>query len=397
MQPGPAGIVPIRPGSGGIASSERSPTQADIFTPQRTSWGETSFQTATSSVVEALAGVPVCSRSAAMAVAAEASAELSGSGTELQMSEQREASSPAGWSAEGVPVVEQHTFRGSGAKLSRAPPFSIGVDEEQGRRAAMEDSHALHAQLPGAPPGTAFFLVCDGHAGRQVADHVAELLPMRVAAHLASHSGFSGADPSVVLPSAYVEVDREVYRRCGMVDSGAAAVAALLRGPELWVAHLGDCRAVMCDGGTAVPLTRDHRASDPQEKLRLQAAGAIVIFGRVCGSLMTSRNFGDFGFKGGDALLSGPAVPVSNLPEIARFVLTTQSEFLLLACDGVFDVFSNEQAVALCRQHAARGARVMAQELVSAALAKGTMDNVTAAVITFGQQPQPASQGCQED
>eukprot|EP01062_Namystynia_karyoxenos_P007409 TRINITY_DN12610_c0_g1_i1.p1 TRINITY_DN12610_c0_g1~~TRINITY_DN12610_c0_g1_i1.p1 ORF type:complete len:406 (+),score=114.91 TRINITY_DN12610_c0_g1_i1:114-1220(+) len=293
------------------------------------------------------------------------------------------AAAPAGASpaaADDAPEVRPQTYAGSGTPVTRAPSMGIGVAHEQGRRPTMEDAHALHAQLPGAPTGTSFFVVADGHAGRSVADMVAELLPRDIAARLNA-----GSDPAAALPASFVAVDRKIFSKVGVADGGAAAVAALLRGPELWVAHIGDCRAVVCDAGKAVVMTRDHRASDPQEKKRVESEGAFVAFGRVCASLMVTRTFGDFGFKGGDTMATGRAKPVSNIPELARFVLTSSTEFLLLACDGVFDVMDNDQAVALCRQHIRDGPQRMAQELVKASLAKGTMDNVTAAVITFSR------------
>eukprot|EP01062_Namystynia_karyoxenos_P066974 TRINITY_DN6088_c0_g1_i1.p1 TRINITY_DN6088_c0_g1~~TRINITY_DN6088_c0_g1_i1.p1 ORF type:complete len:467 (+),score=57.46 TRINITY_DN6088_c0_g1_i1:133-1401(+) len=367
----------VRPSAAGSAHSRG--TAGAPRSPLDRSYAGASMRTASVSDTD-LAGL--CGRTAPSAAQLNPDTEpVSSSKTEEQdaslLSDGAEGGPPAAWSAEGIPDVVQRDFFGDGRLLGRAPSLSIGIAENQGRRPSMEDAHALYAQLPGAPPGCSFFLVCDGHAGHWVAKQVAELLPLDVAWRL-SHCS---ADPAVLLPAACLEVDRHIFREEGMSDCGAAAVAVLLRGPELWVANLGDCRAVVCDAGRAVALTRDHRASDPREKARVQAAGAFVAFGRVCATLMVTRTFGDYGFKG--SLLTGPATPVSNIPELARFVLTSQSQFVLLACDGVFDVLSNEQAIAVALQHRDKGPQAMAQAVVSCTLAKGSADNVTAAVVTF--------------
>lgn len=57
---------------------------------------------------------------------------------------------------------------------------------------------------------------------------------------------------------------------------GCTAIAALLQGDQLWVANAGDCRAVLCRGGVAVAVSRDHNADDEEERRRVVEAGAHV-------------------------------------------------------------------------------------------------------------------------
>lgn len=58
----------------------------------------------------------------------------------------------------------------------------------------------------------------------------------------------------------------------------------------------GDCRAVLSKQGKAVVLTRDHRPDDPEERLRIYAAGGFVCYDdRVAGRYAVSRVIGDFG------------------------------------------------------------------------------------------------------
>lgn len=65
----------------------------------------------------------------------------------------------------------------------------------------------------------------------------------------------------------------------------------------LYVANVGDCRAVLCRAGKAVTLTKDHTPSVPGEAARVEAAGGFVSRGRVNGILGVTRSFGDIHCK----------------------------------------------------------------------------------------------------
>lgn len=54
------------------------------------------------------------------------------------------------------------------------------------------------------------------------------------------------------------------------VSSGACCVTALVDGNELIVSNVGDCRAVLCQAGKAEAITKDHRASEEDEKKRIE-------------------------------------------------------------------------------------------------------------------------------
>eukprot|EP01062_Namystynia_karyoxenos_P068664 TRINITY_DN6358_c0_g1_i1.p1 TRINITY_DN6358_c0_g1~~TRINITY_DN6358_c0_g1_i1.p1 ORF type:complete len:472 (+),score=82.45 TRINITY_DN6358_c0_g1_i1:82-1416(+) len=300
-----------------------------------------------------------------------------GSGRIAGHPEYGEAPSPAR-GPKGAAGVHVATYSGTGEPLSAPKGVDFGVFHEQGRRPAMEDAHVCLAPLPGTLQHTHFFCVADGHSGRAVADHVAELLPAAVAKRLSG-----GASPPAALSEAFVSVDRDVYRKMRGRDGGAAAVVALFCGTTLWVAWVGDCRAVLCERGSAVSLTSDHRPCDRHEQKRVEAAGGFIAFGRVGGCLAVTRAFGDYELKGGERVLSQAMLPVSNVPQISRFELTSHSEFLLLACDGVFDVMENADAASICREQRQRGPQRMAQAVVKSALERGTMDNVTALVVTL--------------
>ncbi|TYZ64920.1 hypothetical protein PybrP1_001143 [[Pythium] brassicae (nom. inval.)] len=169
-----------------------------------------------------------------------------------------------------------------------------------------------------------------------------------------------------------------------------------------YTANLGDCRAVLCRGSHAVPLTTDHTPGRPDERQRIVAAGGFV--GTFAGVarvysaagaglsvrapaarsseaatfLAVSRAFGDRPLK-------VPTPLVSCEPEVKRFRVERDDLFVVAACDGVWDVLSNQDAVNIGLQHFASAQRA-ADAIVKEAYRRGSSDNLTATVVQFGWQ-----------
>jgi len=167
---------------------------------------------------------------------------------------------------------------------------------------------------------------------------------------------------------------------------------------QIYTAHLGDARAVICRGGLAVRLTSmsDHKATDPHESKRVIEAGGAIFNERVNGMLAISRAFGDHQLK-------EPAMAqniVSNVPDITSTDLSDQDMFIIVACDGLWDVCEDQEAVNLvlegirelmaclppqpgqdALEHRRHMAEILARVLVEEALARGTADNVSCMVI----------------
>ena len=71
------------------------------------------------------------------------------------------------------------------------------------------------------------------------------------------------------------------------------------------------------------------------EKARITAAGGFVDFGRVNGNLALSRAIGDFEFKKSPELSPEQQI-VTAYPDVTVHELTSDDEFLVIACDGMF-------------------------------------------------------------
>ncbi|XP_038047867.1 protein phosphatase 2C-like domain-containing protein 1 [Patiria miniata] len=115
----------------------------------------------------------------------------------------------------------------------------------------------------------------------------------------------------------------------------------------LYVANAGNSHAVLCQNGKAVRLTRKHTPQSSHERARVLRAGGSVKDGahggRVNGVLDTTRGLGNHG----DPLLKAAVLAE---PHTLSVTIDSQSEFLILASHGVWEVLSEQEAVSLVQQ-----------------------------------------------
>eukprot|EP01062_Namystynia_karyoxenos_P007292 TRINITY_DN12563_c1_g1_i1.p1 TRINITY_DN12563_c1_g1~~TRINITY_DN12563_c1_g1_i1.p1 ORF type:complete len:704 (+),score=237.13 TRINITY_DN12563_c1_g1_i1:121-2112(+) len=211
----------------------------------------------------------------------------------------------------------------------------------QGWRSTQEDAH-LHLRLG---PDLAVFAVFDGHGGTLASQWVAQELPEYL-----REAGVTEATSVEDIPArvraAIEKCDEELENtrsvECGTV--GATCCMVLITPTHYVCCNIGDSRAVLCRKGEAIALSRDHTLDDEEECSRVTAAGYEVRNNRIEGMLSVPRAFGDFDFKqcGG----KGPeAQAVSVAPENKIIERSPDDEFILVACDGIWDGFDNEEAV----------------------------------------------------
>lgn len=170
-----------------------------------------------------------------------------------------------------------------------------------------------------------------------------------------------------------------------LLQAGCTAIVACLNGTTLHVANAGDSRAVLCrQGGAAAELSVDHKPELPSELERITAAGGWVsAAGRVNGNLNLSRAIGDLRYKA-NARLPPHAQIISAAPDIHVIELLPTDEFVVLACDGIWDVKSSEQVVQFVRE------RLLAADEAAAGM------RAAAAYGSAREGAEPACGGCGE-
>jgi serine/threonine protein phosphatase PrpC len=120
-------------------------------------------------------------------------------------------------------------------------------------------------------------------------------------------------------------------------------VCTIITPSHIVCANVGDSRCVLGQKSKVVALTEDHKPSIIEEKNRIEKAVGFVRFDRVNGELAMSRAIGDFRYKM-NATLELHEHLVICLPDISIQERNKhEDETLILACDGVWDVISNEE------------------------------------------------------
>lgn len=319
--------------------------------------------------------------------------------------------------------------------------LSFGHSSCKGHRPTMEDEICAKLEVPGLA-GSGFFGVFDGHGGPQVARYAAQVIPTRLFSKLRAAGGAAGLQrhdqhavhpggprrpdmlPSLnnhrklpglfnrdeqpkpggmsvaswpprptdsanqnirkLLRESFLEADNHVLNATASKHCGTTACCVMVTADYFVFANLGDSRAVLASNDAVVFSTKDHKPEDHKERKRIYDAGGFVLRGRICGSLAVARALGDHSFK--RATTPQPAQMVSPEPDICYVDRNHQlDEFLVIACDGVFDVMSNEAVADFVRESMRHFSSliVVASQLVEQALQRGSTDNISAMIVSF--------------
>ncbi|KAL3830527.1 hypothetical protein ACJIZ3_019329 [Penstemon smallii] len=270
------------------------------------------------------------------------------------------------------------------------PVFRSGSCAEQGPKQYMEDEHICIDNLPqhlgeieGFPSPGAFYGVFDGHGGIDAASFIRDNILKFIVEDSFFPVCFEKAIKNAFLRADYAFADDSSLD----ISSGTTALTAFISGRTMIVANAGDCRAVLGKRGRAIEMSKDHKPNYTSERLRIEKLGGAIYDGYLNGQLSVSRALGDWHMKGS----KGSACPLSAEPELQETLLTEDDEFLILGCDGLWDVMSSQCAVTMARKELMlhNDPERCSKELVREALKRNTCDNLTVIVICFSSDPPP--------
>jgi len=248
-----------------------------------------------------------------------------------------------------------------------------------------------------------FFAVCDGHGGSSVAKFIAPKLEK----HLTKKNLIYPLSHNYIckiynyIQQELINHPQKIAKSCG---STALVVVRYLDNDHkenIQVINSGDCRAVLSRKGLAIPLSKDHKPFWPDEKYRIDMVNKkyntnkrvhYEAYDWRIGDLSVSKSFGD--------LDNTPYV--SHLPDSFHYQLQPEDEFIIVACDGLWDVLQNHEAINFVRDHwndnnigyydlpddrypseDINKTNNIARKLASYAIARGSTDNVSILVVFF--------------
>ncbi|KAG2325388.1 hypothetical protein Bca4012_039882 [Brassica carinata] len=276
------------------------------------------------------------------------------------------------------------------------PTIRSGSYADIGPKRCMEDEHVcvddLSSQvacLSELPKPSAFYAVFDGHGGSEAATYVKQNA-IRLFFEDDKFPQTSEVNSVYVeevkssLRNAFLQADLALAEDCSISSySGTTALTALISGRLLMVANAGDCRAVLCRKGRAVEMSHDHRPINLLERRRVEECGGVIEDGYLNGELSVTRALGDWDMK--RTPHGSSKSPLISEPEIKQITLTEDDEFLVMGCDGIWDVLTSQEAVSIVKRGLNRhdDPTRCARELVTEALRLNTFDNLTAVVVSF--------------
>lgn len=264
--------------------------------------------------------------------------------------------------------------------------IQCGVSSMRGWRLTMEDKHIVSLGDDHTLPGGMvlrehhIFSVFDGHGGSDTSDYL-EMNFFRVfKEEIVDYVKLSDVARSDVpgieelkdaLRRTFHRLDDEL-RLAQERQCGSTAVMVVLTPTHIVAANVGDSRAILKRYGKCIPLTFDHKPTKITEKRRIHQAGFKIFKKRVQGELAVSRAFGDFGHK--------PAVICD--PEILVYPRDPQGdEFIVLACDGVWDVATNAECCDFIQNLLAEGevnlGSLCEEAIDTCVLDRHSKDNIT--------------------
>jgi protein phosphatase 1L len=245
-----------------------------------------------------------------------------------------------------------------------------GISTETGWRSSMEDERAIYLD-----DGREFFAaeIYDGHGGREAARIASRMLTpyfMHAWAKDLEKSLKERQNLYELLRQAYLAVDSHIVEN--NIQGGTTAANFFIIGDRFMAANAGDTRVVISTGEGCLSLTKDHKPELPEERKRIESLGGEVIFcgvARVQGVLSMSRALGDAHLK----------PYVTSEPRIVEGYLGKENHFVILACDGVWDVLKEEDVMKMVTSVA--DAEKVAVAVSTKALDYGSSDNITVIVL----------------
>jgi serine/threonine protein phosphatase PrpC len=322
------------------------------------------------------------------------------------------------------PLTEKTTVRGD---VKQAGLESYAFSGMQGWRMTMEDAHMVCTSIPvdgreePLRKGHAIFGVMDGHGGDFTSEYAsANFMNMFSASNrLKKYSAMSTEEQSNVpglgllrhaLSETFSRLDIEIRKQQNLRNekkflelskhletspdhparvryerSGSTCIVVLVTPSHIICANAGDSRAILRRDGKPLPLSFDHKPNNAPELERIHTAKGFVKSKRVDGDLAVSRGLGDFTYKSSEVLRVDQQKVIPN-PEFVMYPRKEEDEFIILACDGIWDVANNEQCGSFVQSLLDEGETdlgLICEEAIDTCLDKNSRDNMTIAMVTF--------------
>ncbi|OHT13003.1 protein phosphatase 2C [Tritrichomonas foetus] len=239
----------------------------------------------------------------------------------------------------------------------------LGCSETKGVRKTMEDSIIVSSRIN---KDVDVYCVFDGHGGTKTAVYGSFYVAN---AFTSKYATFNSRFVEITFQKLAFELDQGCY------PDGSTMAFVGFNGDKIISAHLGDTRTLVISKSGQVRFhTIDHKPYVRKEFERIHMNGGKVVNDRVHGLLGPARSFGDFHVPGN-----------SPIPEISEYEIKSDDKWIIVCCDGVFDVMSNELVAEVASK--AENAEKLAIDIKNIALSLQSDDNITVIAVDIENRP----------
>ena len=269
-----------------------------------------------------------------------------------------------GYYQEKISEINISEYYNDNCNLIRS--FAYKENPNRTYRDYMEDKSRFVLNING-DNNSQLFCLFDGHGGVNVSQFLQDNF------HIYFKEMLPISNPKENFKQLFSKVDNKI-KDLNLLNIGSTACIVYItkeKGKKvLYSANIGDTRSLLISGNDYKRLSYDHRATDPEEFKRIYQGGGIVFGGRVYGTLMLSRAFGDWELK---------TYGVSSEPHVTKINISENDKYVIIATDGVWDTLDDDDV--LKKNKNIDNSKDLCDNIVGKALDKGSMDNISCFVI----------------
>ena len=249
-----------------------------------------------------------------------------------------------------------------------------------GRRISNEDEHTIITNLTNKNDNINninLFGIYDGHGGDKISKYLSEVIPLYYCSKDKKYPFSKKYHDNV-----FIDIQNKILKLKEGNISGSTCLLNIMYkyDDELHfnTVNLGDSRLVIVyNSGNHKQVSNDHKPDDKIEKTRIEKIGGEVYKDSEgvyrIGDLSLSRAFGD-----------GDNAPyISQTPDVYYNKVTKNTKYIVMACDGLWDVIENKDLFELLESYKSNNSKNLAVNLANEALKKGSYDNVSIIIIEF--------------
>jgi len=256
--------------------------------------------------------------------------------------------------------------------------MNIHFTSATGRRESNEDAHNIILNINNNNKklnSINFLGIYDGHGGNKVSEFLEKNLPTYYCS-----SEYTTPFEKKYHDETFELVQKKILEQSFGHSMGSTCLLNIIykykEEYHMNIVNLGDCRlCIVYKNGAVKCVTYDHKPDQNVEKERIEKIGGEIYLDTegTCriGDLSVSRAFGD-----------GDNAPyISQKPDIYYKKICNMTKYVVMACDGLWDVIDNDELYEILEGIKNKGVKNYAVGLATEALRRGSSDNVSVIVI----------------